>query len=184
MIETELKAMLTKEQYNLLESEFSYTDCVEQTNSYYTAPDNILKKHGITFRIRTIDGSHSLQIKKHRSKVSALQIAEETEFAINCIPEAFTEEEVLKYTGISTTAHLIGELSTIRKTFLVTDGVEVCLDKSTYLGCTDYEIEIEYTSEIPQEFLETLSGYGIIFNLPTPGKFSRFMNRLKITYLR
>lgn len=182
MLEKELKAMLTDTQYELLKDAFNYTNCVSQTNCYYVAPDNMLKKHGITFRVRSIDNNHTLQIKRHKSKDSALQISEESEFKITEIPESFSEKEVYNYTGIQTTAHLIGELTTLRYTLFYCDGVEICLDKSSYLECTDYEIEIEYTSPIPDELLEKLSEFGVHFDKPTPGKFSRFMNRLKNTY--
>ena len=47
MLETELKAMLTKAQYEELKESFKWTSVKKQTNSYYIAPDNILKKHGI-----------------------------------------------------------------------------------------------------------------------------------------
>lgn len=184
MLETELKAILTENQYNQIKEMFNWNSAVEQTNSYYIAPGNILKKHGITFRIRTIDNAHTIQIKKHRDKRGALQIAEETEFDIDCIPEKFTEGEVYACTGIKTEASLIGELTTLRHSYLFCDGVEICLDKSVYLGCTDYEIEIEYTTPVPDELLNTLSEIGVLFNSPTPGKFSRFITRLKNTYLR
>lgn len=184
MLETELKAILTEKQYNQIKGMFSWNSAVEQTNSYYIAPDNILKKHGITFRIRTIDNAHTIQIKKHRDKRGALQIAEETEFDVDCIPEKFTEDEVYAYTGIKAEASLIGELTTLRHSYLFCDGVEICLDKSVYLCCTDYEIEIEYTTPIPDELLKKLTDNGIDFDQPTPGKFSRFITRLKNTYLR
>ncbi len=184
MLETELKAMLTKSQYEALKNIFSWDDVKEQTNSYYIAPDNFQKKHGITFRVRTIDGVHTIQVKKHHPKQGALQIAEETEYVVDAIPQIFNEDETEKYTGIRTVASFIGELMTKRNSCIFCDGVEICLDKSTYLETTDYEIEIEYTKNIPQELLDTLAQNGVLFDTPTPGKFSRFMNRLKNTYLR
>lgn len=184
MLETELKAMLDKKQYNTIKDMFLWDSVKEQTNSYYIAPDNILKKHGITFRVRTKDDIHTVQVKKHQPKQGALQIAEETEFAIDSIPDTFCEADMLKYTGIETSASLIGELTTLRHSLFFCDGVEICLDKSTYLDCMDYEIEIEYTTPIPDELIKKLADNGICFDKPTPGKFSRFMNRLKNTYLR
>ena len=184
MLETELKAMLTKAQYDTLKSIFQWTSVKEQTNSYYIAPENILKKHGITFRVRTIDDVHTVQIKKHQPKQSALQIAEETEFAIDKVPETFNEDETERYTGIRTVASFIGELTTKRRSCFYSDGVEICLDRSTYLGITDYEIETEYTNDIPKELLDILAQNGVLFDTPTPGKFSRFINRLKNTYLQ
>lgn len=178
MLETEIKAMLDKSQYDTIFHMFSYSSSVTQTNSYYIAPSNELKKHGITFRVRTIDGKHTLQIKQHKSKKGALQVSEETEFSLTSVPSDFTAEEVSEYTGIKTPVTLIGELTTHRLSCFYKDGVEICLDKSTYLGKTDYEIEIEYTSAIPDELLKKLSLCGVNFDLPTQGKYSRFLNIL------
>jgi uncharacterized protein YjbK len=178
MIETELKSILTKDQYDIISTIFNWEDTKTQINSYYISPDNILKKHGITFRVRTINGEHILQIKKHNGKNGALQVSEETEFPINSIPDEFSGDEVFKYTKIKAPASLIGELKTIRNSVFFADGVEVCLDKSEYLGTTDYEIEIEYTNPVPQELLDILYNEGVTFNKPCTGKFSRFMNRL------
>lgn len=182
MLETELKSMLDENQYNILKDMFPWNNVKEQINSYYIAPDNILKKHGITFRVRTIGNEHVIQIKKHLGKHDALQIAEETNIEVEFVPEKFSEDEVYAFTGIKTTVSLIGGLTTLRHSYMFCDGVEICLDKSTYLGCTDYEIEIEYTKPIPDELTEKLSKIGILFNSPTPGKFSRFITRLKNTY--
>ena len=180
MTETELKSMLTKEQYDIINAVFNWDDEKTQINSYYISPDNILKKHGITFRVRTINDEHIIQIKKHSGRNGALQISEESEFPIKSIPDEFREDEVFKYCGIKVQASLIGDLKTIRKSVFFADGVEVCLDKSEYLGTTDYEIEIEYTSSIPQELLDILYNEGVTFDKPCIGKFSRFMNRLSV----
>lgn len=178
MLETELKSLLSKKQYEALLTMFDYSREVTQTNSYYISPDNALKAHGITFRIRTIDDVHTVQIKKHINKQGGLQVSEEAEFKINDIPYEFTDEEVYLYTGYKTTASLIGDLTTLRMSCMYCDGVEICLDKSTYLGKTDYEIEIEYTSNVPDELIDKLSEIGITFNSPTPGKYSRFLSHL------
>ena len=178
MTETELKTIVTKDQYDIINATFNWEDIKTQINSYYISPDNILKKHGITFRVRTINGEHILQIKKHSGRDGALQVSEETEFPIESIPDEFREDEVFKFCGIKVQASLIGDLKTIRKSVFFADGVEVCLDKSEYLGTTDYEIEIEYTSPIPQELLDILYNEGVTFDKPCTGKFSRFMNRL------
>ena len=178
MTETELKTIVTKDQYDIINAIFNWDDEKTQINSYYISPDNILKKHGITFRVRTINGEHILQIKKHSGRNGALQVSEETEFPIESIPDEFSAEEVFNYTGIKAPVSLIGNLKTVRSSVFFADGVEVCLDKSEYLGTTDYEIEIEYTSPIPQELLDILYNEGVTFDKPCTGKFSRFMNRL------
>ncbi len=178
MIETELKSIIDKDKYNTVMGMFNWDFAKEQINSYYISPDNILKKHGITFRVRTIDGVHKIQIKKHTNKNSALQISDETEYDTDCIPQSFSADAVEKLTGINAPVLLIGSLKTLRHSCMFSDGVEICLDKSDYLDRTDYEIEIEYTKKIPQSLLNQLAEIGIKFNSASIGKFSRFMRRL------
>ena len=161
MLEKEIKALLNEKVYNAILGEFEWDSSAEQTNHYYISPNNILKKYGITFRVRTINGINKLQIKKHISHEDSLQISEETEM-----------------TGIEAPVARIGSLTTLRNSFMFTDGVEICLDKSEYLGITDYEIEVEYTSPIPDELLDNLARLGVDFNKKPVGKFSRFIKKL------
>ena len=48
MLETELKAILTKSQFDKIKEIFTWDSIKNQINSYYISPDNLLKKHGIT----------------------------------------------------------------------------------------------------------------------------------------
>lgn len=178
MLETELKAMLTLDEYNTIKNMFDWDSSKEQINSYYTDANGALKSNGITMRIRTKDGVNKIQIKKHLEKKSALQVSEETEYEIDSVCENFTSLEVFKMTGVSADVSLLGSLVTLRNSHIFCEGVEICLDKSRYLGVTDYEIEIEYTKEIPKQLLNMLSDIGIEFDKKTPGKYSRFINRL------
>ena len=178
MIETELKAMLTFEQYKEIDNMFPWESVVSQTNHYYTDKTGELKKHGITFRIRTIDNKSVIQVKQHTNSNSPLQICEEKEFDIEGIPQEFSQSEIKEMTGIEVPTSYIGDLTTQRSSFFYCDGVEICLDKNDYLNLTDYEIEIEYTSSIPEELIDKLSSIGIMFNKPSKGKFSRFMTQL------
>jgi uncharacterized protein YjbK len=41
--------------------------------------------------------------------------------------------------------------------------VEICLDKSEYLDKCDYEIEVEYTGDFPDELTDELKKLGIEF---------------------
>lgn len=178
MIETELKAMLTLEQYNIIFNMFPWDISKSQTNHYYIDKTGELKKQGITFRVRTIDDNHIIQIKKHTNSDSPLQISEESEFPIDHIPMSFSSSEIKEMTGISAEVTHIGDLVTLRRSYMYCDGVEICLDKSNYIDRCDYEIEIEYTSPIPQVLLDKFAEVGVMFNTPSKGKFSRFMTRL------
>lgn len=178
MIETELKAMLTREQYDTILNMFPWDFSKPQTNHYYTDKSGELKKQGITFRVRTIDENHVIQVKKHTNSNSPLQISEESEFPIADIPKNFSSSEIQKMTGIPVETSHIGDLVTLRSSYMFCDGVEICLDKNDFLDRCDYEIEIEYTTPIPQDLLDKLTEVGVMFNTPSKGKFSRFMTRL------
>ena len=177
MKETEIKSIIDKETYEKIAVSFEWESIKEQTNSYYTDSDASLKKQGITFRVRTVNGINKIQIKKHQKTDSALQICEESEFDISDIPEKFTAKEVFELTGIEKEVFLLGSLTTLRHSLFYCDGVEICLDKSDYLDVTDYEIEVEYTNEIPLSLKEKLALLGVSFEKKASGKCSRFMKR-------
>ena len=68
MLETELKAMLTLDEYNTIKNMFDWDSSKEQINSYYTDANGALKSNGITMRIRTKDGVNKIQIKNQHCK--------------------------------------------------------------------------------------------------------------------
>lgn len=76
-------------------------------------------------------------------------------------------------------ADLAGSLYTQRKLCTDFDHVEICLDKSEYLGLTDYELELEYTADYPEKPLEILKNAGITQGEAVIGKYARFMERAK-----
>lgn len=178
MLETELKAIIPQETFNKIAEMFQWDKKIIQTNSYYTDKNGNFRKNGITMRIRTSDNSNKLQIKKHINKTGALHTCEESEFDIHSIPKKIEDTEVKKYTGISETAYLLGSLTTIRYSFMYTENVEICLDKSRYLGVCDYEIEIEFFGNVPEELIRQLADNGVTFDKKSIGKYSRFVNRL------
>ncbi|MDD6762606.1 MAG: CYTH domain-containing protein [Clostridiales bacterium] len=178
MLETELKCMLDKQTYLELEKMFKWDRIKEQTNNYYTDPCNELKKNGITLRVRTKDNINKLQIKVHKNADSPLQICEEAEYDIADIPDNLSPQMVKDVTGLEVPAARLGSLTTLRHSLMYTDGVEICLDENNYLDKTDYEIEVEYTREIPAELMEKLSSAGVRFETAAVGKCTRFMQRL------
>lgn len=178
MLETELKCMLSKETYLELEKMFAWDWVKEQTNHYYADRSNELKKHGITLRVRTKDGINKIQVKTHKNADSPLQICEESEYDTAAVPESFTADKVNKMTGLNIPASLLGSLTTLRHSLMYCDGVEICLDKNDFLDKTDYEIEVEYTEEIPKELMDKLRAAGVEFKAAATGKCTRFMLRL------
>ncbi len=170
--------MLDETAYLELEKMFDWDWVKEQVNSYYTDPRGELKRNGITLRVRAKDNVNKIQVKVHKNAGSPLQICEEAEYDTTGIPESFTQEQVKKMTGLEVPASLLGSLTTLRHSLMYTDGVEICLDKNDYLDKTDYEIEVEYTKEIPAELTDRLASAGVRFEAASVGKCTRFMLRL------
>ena len=176
MLEKELKFTLTQEEYGKIEAMFSWDSQFTQINTYYNDRDRLLEKNGITFRIRTKNDINMLQIKKHIKTENALNISEETEEKIADIPKSFPSEKVFGLTGIKTDAFCIGSLRTLRHTLMYDVFTGICLDKNNYLGTEDYELEIEYTKELPANLLDKFKNAGISLNTSASGKRTRFMN--------
>lgn len=145
MIENEFKLMLTEEQYNEIILMFSWDSEVIQTNYYYDTDGLALSEQHITCRVREISGEYYLQMKLPADK---LYSRVELEKRLSTLPQTLSGEELTKLSdrdGLPEVKKL-GGLTTVRsiKRF---DGAEIDLDRSTYFGKTDYELEIEFTDE-------------------------------------
>ncbi|MFP3649017.1 hypothetical protein, partial [Paraburkholderia sp. SIMBA_054] len=73
------------------------------------------------------------------------RIREETSFPVDDLPQKLDLKNLLTSLPFTFTQHpeLLGLLVTERTTFYIETGVKVDLDQSSYLGITDYELEIE-----------------------------------------
>ena len=99
-----------------------------------------------------------------------------------CLTTTISREEIYNITHFdSKDAMKIGSLITERKIHKPSECIEICLDKSSYEGCVDYEIEVEYTCGDDDEELmnikELLAKEGITFKNKTKGKFTRFYEK-------
>ena len=179
MLEVEYKSLLTEGMYNKLANHYNWDSIKEQTNHYYCDEDKILRKNRITFRVRVKDNKSVIQVKLHKNSGSPLQICEEKEYPIDCVPDIITDGE--KYTGIKTgELKNLGSTVTLRHSKMWDNQTEICLDKTEYLGITDYEIEIEYTGEeIPEKLSAELTALGVEFKEHSVGKYSRFLKALE-----
>lgn len=134
MHEYEKKVMLTEKEYTAL-AEQSDAPAVIQTNYYFDSDGWEMNRRGVTCRIREKNGRFRAEIKRHcadRAECSTeVVLSEGTVFS----PEAFSA------LGL----YLFGELVTERRVLYRSADCEAVLDRNTYLGCTDYELEIEYT---------------------------------------
>ena len=94
--------------------------------------------------MRQIGEKYFLQLKAPISENGALHVKKEYEQQLDSLPEKLTAQELSQLVGRDfPAADLAGSLHTQRKLCTDFDHVEICLDKSEYLGLTDYELELE-----------------------------------------
>ena len=139
MIELEKKRLLSKEEYEYLLKYFFKNDYLKgqsitkQTNYYFDTDNQAMNKQNITCRIRLKNSQYKGTMKAHtRNSDSSTEIAIEVR---NGIKDNSFVDMGLKYQGA---------LVTTRCILIQNPLCTVVLDKNEYLGCTDYELEIEY----------------------------------------
>ena len=179
MTETELKCIIDEEAYERVKKTFEWESSFEQENNYYTDHGGVLNKNHIMVRVRVADGVSKLQVKLDKTNRSPLQVCEEYEYDIDGVPETLDEETAYKLTQMH-----VGELyrlgSSVTKRYILHRGkTELCLDKTTYFGKTDYEVEAEYVDAVSGELIERLSSLGVKFNQKSIPKYSRFLKEFK-----
>lgn len=176
MRETELKSIIDEATYTRVKRAFNWTSVKEQENHYYTDKNGVLRGNRIMVRVRVIDDKPVIQVKLHKNQGSPLQICEENEFGITGVPETLSAGTAKKITGMDVgELHRMGSAVTKRRT-LKRGTSELCLDKTTYFGKTDYEVELEYVDKMSADLLAKLMPLGVAFNKQCVGKFSRFLD--------
>lgn len=182
-LEVEFKSLLTKEEYERLISKFEGSRSDLQTNHYFDTSRFSLKAIDCSFRVRE---RNTFEITLKRKK--GYQILEKN---LAITKEAF---EDLKQTGYVDDDDLQDELlgligtqklnnfmslSTLRYYLPYKNGI-LFIDKSTYLGITDYELEYEAKSYHggKKEFVEIINELGIQYK-KADKKIKRAYNALK-----
>ncbi len=154
--EYELKMMLTEPEYERLRSIGDGPEHL-QTNHYFDTPDFILLKSLVVVRIRQVKDTYELTVKQKKGDTSSPGVSsvDETTFEL----DEHTAGEML-VGKLKIVEHLegfpdlsdmelgcVGSVATLRKILKLSEDMpEAELDKSTYLGKTDYEIEWEIES--------------------------------------
>ncbi|MBQ8975049.1 MAG: CYTH domain-containing protein [Oscillospiraceae bacterium] len=180
-VEREVKIMLTREQYDRIFARFDWDETARQTNHYYMDGKGLLRAEKINLRVREKNGKYMLQVKSLvKNEKGGPSIHNEAERETDCAPEQFSAGEVKELTGIDTDgAQRIGCLTTVRSTLQYNGEIEICLDKSEYLGLTDWELEIEYTGDRLEDVLSIVRELGLSADKKPKGKMSRFYARYK-----
>lgn len=134
MLEFERKCLLTKKEYERLCRVFNDTPSVIQVNYYYDTEDFAYNRQGVTYRIRKKGDAYTATIKTHGTQ-GTYGSEEKSAKVQNEYDRSFFADPNLI---------LHGQLQTERKEIEMHHRVKVVLDKNTYLGTEDYELEMEY----------------------------------------
>lgn len=169
--EIEFKNLLTQAEYQQLLTHYSFkeTDLKEQTNIYFDTADGQLRQSKQGLRIRLLTDSIELTLKTPTD--DTYTYLETTDYLKSFQPEKSLLEQdfssnsqVIKHLtnqNISVDSlKEIGSLTTLRGEKNLSSKALLVLDKSTYYGITDYELEMEVTdskegSLIFNDFLKT-----------------------------
>ena len=134
--EFEKKRMIEKTEYDFLCACVGNGEATElQINYYYDTEDEYFRRNNITCRIRQKDRRLVGTVKRH-GVGGQNQHSSEERFKVNNLPHSF-EVDARK-------VYLKGLLITQRLEVELCSKLCLVLDKNSYLGEIDYEIEIEY----------------------------------------
>lgn len=179
MQEKELKILLSKSQFDSLCERFKCGGINTHINFYYSDNQNVLKKQGITVRVREKHGNANLEVKIPSGNQGLVHVKEEYQKKLEAIPLEIKGDELTEMTGCQLPdVTMKGYLITERRVCNWDSNTEICLDHSQYLGYEDYEIEVEYKKRIPDEIFKILKEEKIEM-VPTCGKCKRFFGKLE-----
>ncbi|MBY5034576.1 CYTH domain-containing protein [Streptococcus gallolyticus] len=147
-LEIEYKTLLSHEEYQKLLPEFAEIESVEQTNYYIDTPDFDMKANRCSLRIRTFSDAAELTLKipqeignmEHNQDLK-LQEAQRliTEFQLPKGPI----KDLLTDKAIPLENLAVWGFLTTKRLEKMSDFGLMALDENTYLGQTDYELEVE-----------------------------------------
>lgn len=134
MLEYEHKVILTPDEYKcIFEHLAGGAPSSVQTNYYYDTDDMKMNSRKTTCRIREKNGIYTAVIKEHLPTVG---LSKET---VICTGES-RDASVFEHMGLKSQ----GSLRTERTVLHSDDYIKAMIDENIYLGCTDYELEVEY----------------------------------------
>lgn len=183
-IEVEFKTMLTEEEYNRLMKQFEGNKTDFQTNHYFDTPRFSLKAYKTSLRVRERENFEiTLKRKKGYSMLELTEPITREQFEEfkngGPLPSEDIANEILPIIGDQKLVNFMS-LSTLRMYLPYKNGY-LFIDKSTYLGVVDYELEYEAKSyyQGKQEFIEIINELGIQYK-KADKKIKRAYNAYKL----
>lgn len=158
-IELEAKGLLIESEYSTLLAffELERDEAKKQVNYYLDTQDMRLNARSITLRVREKKGIYELTVKEDASEGGRLetnhrpltseQLEELRRYGV--IPDG-NVKDALNRLGVLPPFLYQGDLITYRIE-IPWKGCKLALDYNTYLGTSDYEIEVEKDSESADE---------------------------------
>ena len=149
-LEIECKSMLTKADYLSLLKNNKYQS-YEQNNFYIDDEEfSLIKmKSGLRIRFKNNEYELTLKVKRGVARLEINQMISAQQFDNfinkNIFPKGEVEDEIISLGIKIETLKMFGSLSTTRTDIFYHDSL-ISIDKNTYLGKTDYEIECESNS--------------------------------------
>lgn len=136
MLEYEKKAMITPDEYTTIRILMQKSaPVVTQTNYYFDTDSYLMNDKGVTYRIRAKDGVYKATIKRHN------QDNPDVSYEEDLIEKTEFDPKIFNVFGL----HCRGELVTERAVIYKDDFCKMVIDRNTYLGHRDFELEIEYS---------------------------------------
>lgn len=181
-LEIEFKSELTKQDYEKLISKFSDAEIYSQTNYYIDTKDLTISNAKCGLRIREKSGEFEMTLKvpQEEGKLEINQQITDKLVEKFEIPNGEIKQYLRKILGPKINElFILGSLKTERidlnyKTALIS------IDKSSYNGIVDYEIEAEDTSmeNAEKHLLEFLKDNDIEYKKSTGWKLKKFIDTL------
>ena len=181
--EAEFKTWLTKEEYNTLIAKFKNNHVDYQTNHYFDTTRFTLKACDASLRVRERD-TFTLTLKRRKGygiQENSLQITKEMFEEIRetgYLPDGSLNNDVMNIIGTQKLVNFMS-LSTERLFLYYGNGI-LFIDKSNYLGMTDYELvyEAKNYQDGKKEFIQLLVDFNIKYKR-SEKKIKRAYNALK-----
>ncbi len=173
-VEIEAKILIDEKEYDKLGKKLKLNEPFLQYNWYIDSDDRVLERTHLGLRIRHVNGEYWLTLKAPMAVglLEKEQLLSPTEaedmISDNKFPEGDIRDFMSDLLDIDIASlKTLAKLETLRRRgFVESNSVRVALDRNTYLGRIDYELEIDADSMERAERVakDILKGYKFTFN--------------------